>query len=230
MEEKSGAKIVISIIVLVWFFASIGAMLYCSKQDMPWLVLALFGQYFIVFGAIALAAGIKGRQFQPLPLLFVLVGIGCAAAGLILQYGTDGMAKLLENLAPYLFLSIFVLVGVGMLAGGVTHYERKKNTCTYVVNARVVQLKTSRGKKGSILYSPVYEIYYGGEYKKICSNMYTNVKVPQVGDYKQLMVNPADPDEIREPGTETFLLWFFVGMGILFMACGIIGMVLYAVL
>lgn len=220
---KKKGSIVVSILFLIWFFASIGGMFYCSRNGMQWLMITLFGQYFFVFGSVAAIAGIKEKKFQPMTLIFVMVGLGAMGCGLILQFGTKSMENMLEDLVPYLLLSIFVLAGVGMLAGGIMYYQKKTAACTYAVNAKVIDLKRRR-YKGKTLFSPVYEYYYGGEYARYDSNMYTNIRVPQIGDYRELKINPSNPKEILEGNAAKVMLFFLVGLGSVFALAGIGGM------
>lgn len=221
---KKPSNIIITIVFLIWFVGSIVGMIYCSHNDMPYLVITLFGQYFLVFGLFATIGGIRDKHFQPMTLLLVLIGIGAMACGLILQFGTASMENIVENLVPYLLLSIFVIAGVGMLMGGILYYQKKQTTCTYAVNAKVIDLKKHRSD-GTTTYSPVYEYYYGGEYVKYESNTYTNVHVPQIGDYKELRINPSNPREVMEGSAAKALLIFFVIMGSMFVLGGIGGMI-----
>ena len=70
------AKIIISIVFIVWFMGSIFGMMVCSKLDGgTGLMLALIGQYFLVFGIMGVVGSIKKRPFPAIILLFPLVGI-----------------------------------------------------------------------------------------------------------------------------------------------------------
>ncbi len=54
MKKHSKKEIIISIVFLTWFVLSIIALLVTSSLGMPYMSLFLFGQYFAIFGAIAL--------------------------------------------------------------------------------------------------------------------------------------------------------------------------------
>ena len=54
MKKHSKKEIIISTVFLTWFVLSIVALLVTSSLGMPYMSLFLFGQYFAIFGAIAL--------------------------------------------------------------------------------------------------------------------------------------------------------------------------------
>lgn len=83
---------IISVVFLLWFVASIVGMLYVAKTGKTALLLALFGQYFLVFGIIGLVSIIsdEGFKLRHVPILiFPLVGAGAIAGGFIIQYGSE---------------------------------------------------------------------------------------------------------------------------------------------
>ena len=75
---------IISVVFLLWFIASIIGMVYFAKTGRSLLCLALFGQYFLVFGLAAVISGIKDHNFNPITLLFVFIGVGTIGAAFLL--------------------------------------------------------------------------------------------------------------------------------------------------
>ena len=49
---------------LIWFVGSIVALILTAKAT-PWLAISVFGQYFLVFGLIAMFSMIKEGKFTP---------------------------------------------------------------------------------------------------------------------------------------------------------------------
>ena len=87
-ENKTSKKDVIcSIVMLLWFFGSIGYMLYvssCDKNGMPKLLIC-FGHVFAVMGLVAMVSCIKARQKMAVGMssAFVLIGLGIMAGGIL---------------------------------------------------------------------------------------------------------------------------------------------------
>ena len=73
MEEKNYTvkDYIIGGIFLIWFIGSIAA-LFMTVKISPWLALSVFGQYFLVFGFIALFSGLKNGDYKPIFLIFIL--------------------------------------------------------------------------------------------------------------------------------------------------------------
>ena len=70
--NKSNGGIIFGIVFILWFFTSMGGLLYCSNKGLETLSAGIFGQYFLVFGILALVSGIKSKNFNPIMLLFPL--------------------------------------------------------------------------------------------------------------------------------------------------------------
>ena len=80
-EQLSG------IVLLVWFFGSIIAMIVLAEINEK-LTIILFGQLFFGFGLIALfSKDQNGKRFNPIALPFVIVGFLCIAIPLCIKLG-----------------------------------------------------------------------------------------------------------------------------------------------
>ena len=215
-NKKTGiGGILLSIVFLVWFVASIGAMIYFSKTNRGALVVTVFGQYFLVFGLIAVISGIKNKNFQAVTLLFPLVGIGAMAGGCIFQFGAEAVKKQAEAAIPYLFLGLFFVIGVSLVLGTYLKSKRKHEVCNYCIAATCVEVK-SHYDDGTRTYCPVYEVYYRGEMIRICNNLYTNIHRVEVGEAREIYLNPNDPNEFYEPKEEKATKKFMYILGSIF--------------
>ncbi|MBE5861534.1 MAG: DUF3592 domain-containing protein [Lachnospiraceae bacterium] len=208
---------ILSIVFLLWFFASIGAMIYCSKHDMGALVVTLFGQYFLVFGTIAVFSGLKSKDFQPITLLFPLVGIGCMIGGCIFQFGSEEVMKYAEAALPYLFLGLFFVIGVSLVVGSYFSSKRRHEVCNYRIMGTCVKIKTSY-HKGTRTYCPVYEAYFRDETILLSNNTYSNMNHIEEGETRELYLNPDNPKEFYEPKEERSLTIFLYVLGSIFAA------------
>lgn len=112
---------IISVVLLLWFVASLVGMVYVSKTGRTALLLALFGQFFLVFGIMGLIKAFSDFGFKAkcLPILLLpLVGIGAIASGFIIQYGTEEFKEKCYDAVPYLFIILFAVVGVCLIIAG----------------------------------------------------------------------------------------------------------------
>ena len=201
-NKKTGiGAILLSVIFLIWFFGSICLMLYLSQNNKGALVVTVFGQFFLVFGLIAVISCIKNKQFQPITLIFPLVGISCMVGGCIFQFGSETVIKYAEDALPYIFLCIFLIVGVSLVIGAYLHSKRLHEECNYGITATCVDVK-SHYRKGTRSYCPVYEVYFRGEMIRICNNVYSNMNHIAEGDTREVYLNPNKPTEFYEPKEE----------------------------
>ena len=225
-ERKHGiGSIIISIVFLAWFLGSIGAMFYYSQQKMGAMIVILFGQLFFIFGLIAVISGIMNKDFQPITLIFPLVGIGCLVGGSIFQFGSEAIVKYLNDALPYIFLCLFMIVGASVVIGAYFTSKRKHETCTYCITATCVEVK-SRYHKGSRTYCPIYEIYFRDEMIQICNNVYTNMNHIEVGETREVYLNPENPKEFFEPKEEKSTKIFMYVLGSAFVAISAFALVM----
>ncbi|MCR4599825.1 MAG: DUF3592 domain-containing protein [Acetatifactor sp.] len=230
-KKKYGAgSIIISVVFLIWFFASIGAMIYLANHEKGALCVTVFGQYFLVFGAIAVISGIKDKNFQPITIIFPLVGIGAMVGGCIFQFGSETVMKYTEAALPYIFLGIFFIIGMSLVIGSYFASKRRHEVCNYCISGSCVKVK-DRYHKGTRSYCPVYEVYFRDETILLCSNTYSNMNHIQVGETRELYLNPDNPKEFYEPKEEHALTVFMYVLGSMFagMAAFAIAMMVFFV-
>ena len=214
-----------SIILLAWFFASIGAMIYLSKHGMGALVVVVFGQFFLVLGTIAVISGIVNKNFQPITLIFPLVGIACMAGGCIFQFGSEKVIKYVNNALPYLLLSVFLIVGVSMIVITYVGSKRRHERCNYCIPATCVDLK-SQYDEGTRTYCPVYEVYFRGETLLLSNHLFSNVNRIKVGETREIYLNPEKPTDFYEPKEEKATNLFMFFMGGMFTAAAVFALVM----
>jgi len=184
-------------IFLVWFVLSLVAMIYFSNHGKAAIATAIAGQYFLAFGVIAILSGIKNKTFNPVILIFPLVGIGMIAGGFIYQYGSEVVIAQVEKYLPDLFLVVFLAIGVSLLAFTYLSNRRKKTNCTYVISGTCVDVLTE-WHKGHQNICPVYEVYYREETIRLCDHVYTNFDRIEIGERRELNINPDRPTEFYE--------------------------------
>lgn len=113
-ENKTSKKDVIcSIVMLLWFFGSIGYMLYvssCDKNGMPKLLIC-FGQVFAVMGLVAMVSCVKTRQKMAVGMssAFVLIGLGIMAGGISNLVNNADIQSTMMVIMQYLIPIVFLL-------------------------------------------------------------------------------------------------------------------------
>lgn len=214
---------IIGITFLVWFIGSLVGMFLAgeSQNALEW-ILILFGQYFLVFGLIGVNAKKEEspKQFPYIILVFPLVGAACVVAGVYMLIGGKIARENMNNIAPFLFLALFILVGIFMVYNSLSKMLYLKRVCTYEVNAQCVEISTSwsSSKHGGYneLHMPIYSFWYNSEEHRVKNDIYTS-KNFIVGEYYKLMVNPNNVQEFIDKNSKSFDgVMFF--MGIVFIA------------
>lgn len=225
--ENNGNRFVtiLGLAFVIWFFVSVGFMIYLASRDMWPLMILVFGQVFLVFGTVAILASLKDKKFDPVLLIFPLVGVGCIAGGCIFQFGSKSIMDYVEKILPYLFLGLFFIIGMGLVIGTYFGTKRRHEKCNYCITATCVDVKTSYNK-GSRTYCPVYEVYFRGEMHRIKRNIYSNVNHVAIGDQKEVYLNPDNPEEFYEPREEKSLNLFTYILGISFAVVSVFALVM----
>ena len=225
-NRKTGTgMILLSVVFVIWFIASIVAMIYFSQTNKGALVVTIFGQYFLVFGLIAVISSLKSKKFQAFTLIFPVIGIGAMAGGCIFRFGTEELKKQAEAALPYLFLGLFFIIGVSLVLGTYLTSKRKHEVCNYCITATCVEVK-SHYDDGSRTYCPVYEVYFRHETMQICNNFYTNIHRVEVGETREIYLNPEDPNEFYEPKEELSTKRFTYILGGIFVITSVFALVM----
>ena len=224
MESKTNNSkigIIFGILFILWFIASIGGLMYCTNKGLDALSIGIFGQYFLVFGIIALVSETKKKNFNPIVLLFPLVGICAIAGAVIYQFGSEEQINALMELMPYGILLIFFIIGVGLLIHAYRISIVKIRRCTYPIDAVCIDVKTRFRHKEGKSYCPVYMIEHQGKVIELCNEIYSNTNKIKAGDTQTIMINPDDPRDFYEVRQTRILAASFLIMGLIFMGAPI---------
>lgn len=221
----------IGIVFLVWFFASLVGMLFVGETESPakWLMI-LFGQYFVVFGSIAVYANKGAKRFPSIVLMLLLVGLVCVGSGIYMLVGGEDATAKMFDFAPVLIMAVFPVAGILMIHMSVSEMLYLKRNCTYEVDAKCVDVstshrKTNQGRRRTI-YMPTYSVWMDGKEYRIWNNKYTS-KQYVVGEYYKLKVNPADVNEFVDVNSKSVHGGMLV-VGIIFIVItAVIGVVVY---
>ena len=217
------SQIAVSVIFLIWFFGSILAMIFFAKNEMGYLAIGAFGQIFLVIGIFVTVSGIKNKNFNPIFLLFPIVGLGAVIVSVISQFGTGAVLDALEDSVPYLLLGVFFIAGLIMMIMAFRLYFGNKMRCKDYVVGTCVEILEKYDDYGELLVCPVYEANYGMQKLRLCNDVYSNVSDIDVGDVKDLYVNPNNPEEFCSGKGNVAVLLVLGGMGVMFMALPAMG-------
>ena len=191
-------QIIVSIVVLCWIFGSIGAMIYFAKHENTPLAIGILGQFFFVLGILAIYAGIKDKQFQPITLVFPAAGICMMVGAYIYATGGEDVGAKMEEMLPYMFLILFVLIGIGIVVLTTMKRMRRHKVCTTSVYGKCVEVHC-KWHRGGASYSPEYEVYFNGKTFTLCNELYTGMNRIEIGESREIFLNPNDPKEFYEP-------------------------------
>ena len=233
-KKYSTGEHILSVIFLIWFVASIFGLIFTAKAGYISLTLAIFGQYFLVFGIAALASTIKDKSFKPILLLFPYVGLGTLVVGCILHWGSDSTKAKIKDMTPQLLLTIFIAAGIILLINAFLKFKDSRK-CSVIVDTTCIEVKTKRsntysgpnGNYSNTLYCPVYEFYYNGTTYRVCDEYYSGFESTYEGESYQLKINPNNPNQFKTPLAESSgEVIVSVILGIICIAMSTIGLVL----
>ena len=225
-RKKSVGDILISVLFLSWFAASVLGMLYCSENDMNILVVAIVGQYFLVFGVIANITGIKEHKFKPILLVFPSVGIAAIVGACMLQFGTATVKKAVDASMPYFILGGFLVIGVILVVIALRKYIRPQKGCKESVVATCVEILEQRDDEYELQYCPVYEVFYDNKKMKICSHVFTKKLDVCVGDLRDICFNPNNPEDALDKVVYDRNAFIIGGMGVFTVVASVIALCL----
>ncbi len=226
-KQYTPAEWAVSILFLIWFVGSIAGLLLTAKSGQVGWALAIFGQYFVVFGLIALYNEIKTGFRNPIFLIFLAVGLIVVTCALMWQLGDDAAKEKVVEQIPNVAAGVFLLVGVLLLIGIVTEKLLQKK-CTCAVLGKCVEVKWhySNSSSGGRTYCPVYEYYYNGQAYTGSQGIYTNMICVCEGEYREIFLNPDKPEVFYEKGTSRMLNGVSLFFGVIFIAVSAV--VIYA--
>lgn len=223
--------IIISVIFLPWFLASLIGLIYVSKHgDLQWLVPVILGQYLLVFGTAGAVVIVSSKR-KGLWIDAAAISVGAAAVvlPLVYHYGGEQTRSVVMQLIPVLAGAVFLLTGAcGALA---TFIAQKRSSEKYRTPAegRCVELRTRMGSGGTLLKCPVYQISLNGETVRLCKDVFTNAGVPNVGESRTVYIDENDLESYAEPIADRHEHRIGYLISVPFMAAGLVTLVMTAV-
>lgn len=201
---------VIGTIFIIWFLASMIGMFVFTKYS-----IMIFGQYFLVFGAMATRVKGDGKWIS---IPFLIVGLGCIVIPYLMMNPDILKVEIIwDSVIPLLFILIFVLVGLAMVIIPIMKKKNLKKRCIVPVFATIVKYKETYGES-STLYAPVYSYEYDNQKYEVSTNTYSNIGVKPVGTIVDLQINPYNPKEFLD---NNVVHKGIIVMGILFLLVSI---------
>ncbi len=234
-SENKIKNIIISVLFIIWFIASILVLKHVAQNGQVKLVPIVFGQYFLVFGIIGLYSALaKGKfNFYKLPLLlFPIIGITSIVSGIIMQFGSKELITAFLHNLPYGILVGFSVIGLWLLMFWFKKTILLKRSCTYIINAKCIdvinQYSTNKSGVRKKVYCPVYEFYYNGNTYKVCNNVYTNFTIPIINNTYEIYINQNEPTQFYEPQRSKITGIALFILGISFVILPVVAMVMYS--
>lgn len=119
--------------------------------------------------------------------------------------------------------ALFTLIGIGAAIGGFVSANALGKSREVTATVVDVVSRKERRKRGPcrVVYSPVYEYYDGGEYKKYKSSMSSTFEV-KLGTEMTLYI--SEDGKVRERGSAVFMIIFgavFAFAGLIFLAAAL---------
>ena len=201
---------ILAILFVIWFFASIFAMIIFNILQKPisWII-ALFGQYFLVFGIIVLFGKMLNGTKRTkkaihlfLSYFLIFIGLNLIVIPLSYYYGDKNIKENIINiiLPIIIIFTTFILGFILVLSHIITLIQAKtfdKISANCINNKNYTSTNTSHNDNIShtnTLYSPIWQGYYNGELLEFESDTFTNLYKPNIGDKEYIYINPKDPE------------------------------------
>lgn len=232
-KEYTTKDWIVGILFVLWFFGSFAGFLLVAKAGMTWFAATVFGQIFLVIGIMVVVEGIKKKNLAPVFLIFVYVGLLACIIGVVGEFGGEATKEQMIGLLPTLAISIFLFMGILLFANAVMLAQNKKK-CTVPLRAKCVEIKQKIGatetsgnqRRTRYVYCPVFEYTYNDRLYRVDNGMYTSMlSVAEGGNYN-VMINPNKPEQYFEESEYVSNNSTSIIIGIIFVVCSVVGMVL----
>lgn len=215
-EEYSLKDKIITIIFLAWFIGSMVGMLVLSEIN-EYYTIMIFGQYFLVFSLIML----WNKIIAGIP--FFLVGSACLVVPyLMMKPEINGRVIIWDDIVPILIISVFVIVGLGLIIYPLIDTIKAKLKRNTKVTAIVKEYATM-DKYGNPLYYPLYEFEYNGQTHKVIGKKGYKKELKNIGTFVDLKINPNNPSDLFNNYIVTYIP---IIMGIMFLLISVPSLIL----
>lgn len=223
LDNKHTFKMItVSVLFLVWFFASAFGVFYAWKNHLGWMAPILIGQYLAFFGLIGMLSMIGDAPKNVwFPSIFFIVGLLVFISGLVAHYGDTSMKNALIEVIPYMAAVIFMIIGVGINYINNMIMKRYKQQCIHSVIGECVDFNFGYGKR-TLTKSPIYEAMVGEEKRRFTRSIYTGFSNPTLGDKREILVSYDDTDMYLENISDKSIKKFNLILGVIFVVAGFI--------
>lgn len=231
-KKTSNKEIILSIIMVLWFFGSIGYMLYASNtQHGTQKVLITFGQIFAIVGLFAVISCLKAGQVLSglISSIFLIVGVGTILGGVCGLTNNQTLQSILSAIMPYLFVIVFFAISIGLIS--VPMYQCYLTKVKYIDKVQVECVHVNShishsDNRNQMMYSPVWRGWYHGKYVTFTCNNFTSRKY-KVGQSETISVNPNDETKYMDSSKQFgYKISFGIGIGFFIASC----MLMYSVI
>lgn len=151
------------------------------------------------------------RKHKAITFMFLIMFL-LIAVSIIVSNTTNNYAVILimARIIPYLFISIFVFVGLSVAFGPIITGAIKKRRCKVQLKAIVIDMHCYRSSKGKRIYAPVYQYLYCGKEYIARASSHRNYALPAIGDEVDILINEMNPEDfyVDEKKADIFTLIF----------------------
>lgn len=210
--RKENIAVVITILAFIGFIV----LLTVCMATRPILCMSCFGVLIAIFTTMAIVQhGISWESWYV--ALFPVIGVVLTALPIIevVHQKNTGETIFTKRFIITVMTIIFTVVGLIMIIEPIAKRLAIKKICTHPVMATCIFLKVKEihDENGrSILFAPKWEYSLGGKAYEYQEKEYSNISVPNIGERRELMINPDDPEQAyrKNPGT----MALFIGGGL----------------
>ena len=151
------------------------------------------------------------RKSKAILLMFLIIFFLIAVLNVVSSTTNNyAVSLIMARIAPYLFLSVFVFVGLSVAFGPIITGVIKKRRCKVQLKAIVVDMHCYRSSKGKRSYAPVYQYLYCGKEYIARASSHRNYALPAIGDEVDILINEMNPEDfyVDEKKANIFTLIF----------------------
>ncbi len=221
---KTLLGIIISFVFLLWFIASLGGMIYVSRlAELRWLIPVILGQFFLVFGILGFIAMLSAKKKGLwIDAAAMFAGTAAISLALVYHYGSASAKAAVTAHIPTLAGAGFLIAGLCGTIGSYIGSKRSAEKYRTPTEGICVEYRTRMGSGGKPLRCPVYEITLNGERVRLEKGVYSNIRLPQIGESRTLYIDETDLESYAEPIADKSVRRFGYFLFLSFAAAGLL--------
>ncbi len=193
-KEKRGCIVLAVILLIVLLIAH-------KILHTKWMAACAFGTMFLFCGiAIAKQERKSPKPQWRLPVLCFSISAVSIVSGFLQLLSSVFHIEVLPNdkrFGDCTTAVLFLAAGIGILAYLAAGLVHKKRYCTERVEALCTDLIRKRSRH--IVYTPVYEYFYGGTTHQVHDTTASDFANPNIGDTRFIYIDPEHHDEMLDP-------------------------------